>query len=532
MMKAVNERGITLIALIITIIVMLILVAVSITLLTNSGIFGQASEAVLEMRAAQADEQASLWRVGRELGWEERNRIDMITYMREAGLLTTEEAERFYDDEYEHVERIGSWRDIHFHIAGQGPQGTPGNPILPPGPENTTNVQFSNATGVVEIVWIDLNNNVIENPLTPATNETWLAGMRPFTHNGTAWALTTASDANWYDYDNQRWANARDRQNSMFVWIPRYAYRIAYFNNAANANARRANPAHMEGLLGFSTRHGMIEVAGRERNLVEGTVPINVVGYVQTSEYSDYIPHPAFTFDTQIAGIWAGKFMTGYERPANTQSPQNSVLPTWVRVQSGRNFWRNISVASAFSTARGFANPNTNGITGRSIMMRNRDWGAVAYLSHSKFGRNGAAVGINNVNFVGGAAGGTTGAGGNNASTTGNVTGVFDMRGGVWEYVASYVNTAGAQTSTQIASMRNAAARYRDVYAVGGYTANRNIVGNAVFETSTTGNSASNSWFGASGFFPGGTQIVFVRGGMFDHGTRAGIFAFESWTRC
>ena len=35
-----------------------------------------------------------------------------------------------------------------------------------------------------------------------------------------------------------------DVNGNMFVWIPRYAYRIAYFDTLANADARRANPRH------------------------------------------------------------------------------------------------------------------------------------------------------------------------------------------------------------------------------------------------------------------------------------------------
>ena len=37
---------------------------------------------------------------------------------------------------------------------------------------------------------------------------------------------TTSSDTEWYNYENKKWANAKTEDGSMWVWIPRYAYRI------------------------------------------------------------------------------------------------------------------------------------------------------------------------------------------------------------------------------------------------------------------------------------------------------------------
>ena len=64
-----------------------------------------------------------------------------------------------------------------------------------------------------------------------------------------------SGDNDWYNYRGtrngvdhrtSRWANAEDVNGNMFVWIPRYAYRIAYFDTVENANKRRANPNHTD----------------------------------------------------------------------------------------------------------------------------------------------------------------------------------------------------------------------------------------------------------------------------------------------
>lgn len=38
--------------------------------------------------------------------------------------------------------------------------------------------------------------------------------------------ITTAEDDEWYNYDEKKWANAKTEDGSMWVWIPRFAYRI------------------------------------------------------------------------------------------------------------------------------------------------------------------------------------------------------------------------------------------------------------------------------------------------------------------
>ena len=41
---------------------------------------------------------------------------------------------------------------------------------------------------------------------------------------------TTADDADWYSYgvkaEEKKWANAKTQDGSMWVWIPRFAYRV------------------------------------------------------------------------------------------------------------------------------------------------------------------------------------------------------------------------------------------------------------------------------------------------------------------
>ena len=168
-------------------------------------------------------------------------------------------------------------------------------------------------------------------------------------------------------------------------------------------------------------------------------------------------------------------------------------------------------------------------------MMKNDEWGAVAYLSKSKYGKN-AEVDINSDSSY------YTGGGSGNAyvtnvgqSTTGTVHGVYDMSGGAWEYVAAYVNNGNSNLTNYGSSLVNGDAKTKNVYSKGSspdednnYCANSGKYGDAVYETSANGNSSSSSWYGDSSDFPYTGSPFFIRGGRYDNGTYAGVFFFDN----
>ena len=43
---------------------------------------------------------------------------------------------------------------------------------------------------------------------------------------GTVEQITDSTSTAWYDYNEKKWANAQTEDGSMWVWIPRYAYKI------------------------------------------------------------------------------------------------------------------------------------------------------------------------------------------------------------------------------------------------------------------------------------------------------------------
>ena len=88
-------------------------------------------------------------------------------------------------------------------------------------------VEFSTNYGRIEVIWIDQQNKVIENPLSP---ESSLQGMTPVKWNGTTEGIAKSDNSDgWYNYVartgtednlNSHWANAKDSKGSYFVWVP------------------------------------------------------------------------------------------------------------------------------------------------------------------------------------------------------------------------------------------------------------------------------------------------------------------------
>jgi len=164
-----------------------------------------------------------------------------------------------------------------------------------------------------------------------------------------------------------------------------------------------------------------------------------------------YYTHPAFTWDgNNVGGIWVGKFETTGNRTTPTVLPNVSSLTDQ---NISNQFTTSLKFAGgALSNGRvTFEGNNTYGLisTTDSHMMKNSDWGAVAYLSHSQYGINDEIRSNNNKYYITGcgsleenvedteecqvAYG--SGVASYPQSTTGNITGIFDMSGGCWESV-------------------------------------------------------------------------------------------------
>ena len=159
-------------------------------------------------------------------------------------------------------------------------------------------------------------------------------------------------------------------------------------------------------------------------------------------------------------------------------------------------------------------------------MSKNNEWGAVAYLTHSIYGRCTSSttcteVGINNNGSYktgyGAPAGSNTSVTngayytslGKDAATTGNIYGIYDMSGGAGEFVMGVYNKKPDASGFNILPDE----KYYNNYTGTSYT------GHALTETK--------NWYSDYADFVGSAFPWFVRGGVYYNSSSAGVFGFS-----
>ena len=540
MRKTNGQKGITLVALVITIIILLILATISIQALTNTGLFAKAQEAKEKTKNATENQATIL------------NEYE-------------DELNKYISGNVKTLQADGSWNS--------------GKKVNSP----------QLMEGMTGIYWDESGNEV---------------------------EVTVDNQDNWYDYSKQEWANAVTKDSNgnitgYWVWIPRYAYKIE--TNRYTNTVGKISVKFLQGTTNKDESNAEISTA-----------------YPETTgaTMSAYVVHPSFIngtlnhymngeWDKEISGYWVAKYPAGFQ--ANTITNNNGTLSTTISnssdtvVYSNKNYtsynanmttnalsqnltssgyssqklsypvfkpltyaYNNISTGDAYTISKEIASASSfyglNSTKTDSHQMKNSEWGAVAYLTQSSYGRNGTEISLNNyyttesspwrTAITGMCIDGTSGSKsttlgnaynttvGVKGSSTANVTGIYDLNGCVWERTAAYISNGNASLSSYGKSYANTTAnangyqtlstKWATVYPYNSssdsYTNNYSVYsgkksttygfGDAVLETSTT-DSGSPSWNGDCSDFPGPSSPFFGRGGCYGDTSLTGLFAFD-----
>jgi len=318
------------------------------------------------------------------------------------------------------------------------------------------------------------------------------------------WAnAVTVKEANRQTYLNANVGTpiSMDDITTMWVWIPRFnAVTPSNYNGGTKANP------------------GAIDVTFVKQN--EPAID-------------------AFTFgDKELSGFWYGKFEISHTTLASNKTKNNLGCTNetcsnanGIIIKPNVNSLRNNNVSNLFFASRSMEQTgNSFGFVNIEVdthMSKNNEWGAVAYLTQSIYGRctsntTCTEVGINNntsyITGIGDKPSSTASSvktntyntiSGKNASTTGNIYGIYDMSGGAWEYVMGVYNKT--IKSSGFSSLPNE--KYYNNYTGTSYT------GHAISETKGWYNDQSFSvYFSVSPWF--------IRGCYYDDGELSGMFAF------
>ncbi|MEG0521816.1 MAG: hypothetical protein RR594_05065, partial [Clostridia bacterium] len=422
---------------------------------------------------------------------------------------------------------------------------------------------YYTGTNEKEILWCEDAGITVYREGQP----TLLEGMVPIKWDQANTVIeTTKNDPGWYNYRQQKWANARTKDGSMWVWVPRFAYKMEYLDTADKGKGGTVNAKILRGTGNKYLESGNIQDISGE-----------------------YKVHPAFTdetainfanggWDKELTGIWVAKFEAGYAGGNNTAPKKETNVvytqSTYTDASNGLKpaedfyevygnkttnikypvFMPNtysagiITASDAFDLCKTLADVGNiygiNSVNADSHLIKNSEWGAVTYFAKSQFGVEHNIVSPNNKTVSGVRGVFNLTSGGDYAlnrlqSTTHNIYGVYDLGGGANEVTAGCLINNLESQKTNANSLaceenrfRSTSDKYLTMYALGAADneqANRVAnpkYGDALNEIST----ATTTWESVIGKYFAGDGYVMYRGGSGWYGsTYTGMFVHEGY---
>ena len=508
-----TNSGITLIALVITIIVLLILAGVSIAMLTGeNGVLTKATEAKNQTEIAQEKEEISM-----AYAASKANKVDQVadpvTASELQGELDKLNSLGVADDsnglKVTYGERVYTIDQTTGKITG--PEGAE-----PPEENTAENPEYWEKTTTGDSEWYSYADVSNGNTKVNANAPKLKGAMTAIKYIGSDKDSQTGS----------KWANAITQDGSMFVWIPRFAYKITSgYHNSEEGTID---------VIFVDTNNKPLN--GESATIVTDPSQVTYSGESQ----NEYLVHPAFTNEVNNGGgfgnktgFWIGKFEATETKDV-------------VTVKAGESSLRTMTINEQYKAGKNATFGETQNLN--SHMAKNSEWGATVYLAHSKYGTNGQKVEKQSSGYTTGGNSTKSEIYGTNKkeSTTHNAYGVYDMNGGAWERTANYVNYGDSSSNlstyggTQSGDLygteeeRNTSTAYKTVYPADGTSQSnsynnqaKNIKGDAIYETSNSYSNGTGSWFDAYAGFPYTGSPFFRRSGSYNY-SYAGTFYFTN----
>ena len=418
------------------------------------------------------------------------------------------------------------------------------------------------AVRVVKPEYGSLKYEVVFLDDSDATYPIYGRNMIPIVYKDNRWVKADPTNENqaWFDYSKQQWANIAtvtedvrqnlldapigteipmNKINTMFVWIPRYRYKLWNVDGSIG-------PENNPNLADTYTIDVVFEDVSMERTI--------------GNQNGQWLSHPAFTFDEQeLSGIWVGKFeSSSLEGNGNSIELDNVASKTPIIVGNVEP-WTWINLGNSYRVSRKMNREgNIYGFDQKASdvhLMKNMEWGAMAYLAYSTYGKAGNPKYSGSSKEIVGNVGTTTGGGDyirNIAqSTTGNVSGVYDTAGGFLEHIAAITYEVSVSSLTDLsnnsgfteeeATSIKAGIPYFDYYheSTDYFDASYSYLGDAMKEigpfVSHSYDNGKNAWYDDFGRFFSSNYYALDRGGfnyyaISGHGAETmGLFFYRSF---
>ena len=334
----------------------------------------------------------------------------------------------------------------------------------------------------------------------------------------------------WYHYDYKIWANA------VTINYSDSSIKNRYFNSDGTLKIKPGEEVLMADITTmwvWIPRFNAVTPSNYNGGTKAKPNAIDVT-FVKQNETALY----AFTFgNKELSGFWYAKFETSHTTLTSNKISDNLGCTNetcsnanGIIIKPNVNSLRYNNISNFFYASRSMEQTgNSFGFVKDEVdthMSKNSEWGAVAYLTQSIYGRctnstSCTEIGINNntsyITGYGAPAGSdySTSKGaydttlGKDASTTKNIYGIYDMSGGSFEYVMGVYNNIIRYSG--FSSLPDS--KYYNNYTSTNYT------GHALTETAR--------WYIDIASFVESSPSWFMRGGRYSDSADAGVFSFS-----
>ncbi len=358
----------------------------------------------------------------------------------------------------------------------------------------------------------------------------------------------TASETNspfWYNYakDEKHWANAKSQDGSYWVWIPRFSY--LYDTNAESMDVKflrtttsdpydaQTNNYNIHPSFTYQTAIGT-----NTKVYPAGQWDSDLTGYwiakydagmevVTTTTTVDDHSRPIYEYDwrgRRKRDAYGNYIILGYEQITQTTTTETLKVAPGNTIVDKKTYEQVVSLCNNFKSS---VSTTTNNLD--THLMRNSEWGAVSYLTWSKYGSK--YVANNSTIFS---------AGMNKAdksdindfyaeiystpkylgmTTTGNPFGLYDMVGGVSNMVSAMTYERLVSESTKAVTLYSFVRRENRIPGDGIYEVTKSEAGE--------GQSIYTTWGGYQAEYPT-ASMIFLRGGDRENTSKKnGIFSYN-----
>lgn len=298
--------------------------------------------------------------------------------------------------------------------------------------------------------------------------------------------------------------------SEFYVWIPRFKYKLW-------------NVTGTPGIDSYDAYNKGIDIIFEKQTETSGVIRCQnnicysdnlLITQVTNSDNGKYYTHPAFTtIEKEVTGLWISKYEVSTDsencNSQNTSGCLSNNLP--IKSKLGNTAWRNNYLSYFYQNIKKIDADNNYHI------IKNSEWGAVTYLTHSQYGlcpnTTCKAIGVNKTYISGNEI---------TDSTTYNIYGIFDLAGSASEFVMANLADQNNNITLDNTHFESTPISNND-YDL--YQKDKFILGDATKEIST----ANGSWYNNHNTFISETNNWFIRGGI-GNTNDTGIFYYNATT--